>query len=275
MVFIGSSAPRSRTKSNRSPPASGSRQATQKARTLSSSALIFFGMNARDTSARWMVCSGGSSLMNTPGGITGSALTTSRMSPLAELSCSGSRRAASTSAYGSVPRSRVVRCSTAATHPSVAGMSDTDRRRSRRPRVVVQIAQNPSSARVRYECRAMLYGRTASTDVERQEYFMTDRFCPGWAGRHHHRRRHRNRPRRRRWCSPSTARMSCSPGRRSEPLESTAKEIEALGRRALAVPTDVTDGRRVPAARRHDAERVRPTSTSWSTMPVAPRPNRS
>ena len=29
--------------------------------------------------------------------------------------------------------------------------------------------------------------------------------------------------------------------RRIEPLESTAKEIEALGRRALAVPTDVTD----------------------------------
>jgi len=30
-------------------------------------------------------------------------------------------------------------------------------------------------------------------------------------------------------------------GRRREPLESTASEIEALGRRALAVPTDVTD----------------------------------
>ena len=29
--------------------------------------------------------------------------------------------------------------------------------------------------------------------------------------------------------------------RRTEPLESTAKEIEALGRRALTVPTDVTD----------------------------------
>jgi len=29
-------------------------------------------------------------------------------------------------------------------------------------------------------------------------------------------------------------------GRRPEPLESTAKEIEALGRRALALPTDVT-----------------------------------
>lgn len=29
-------------------------------------------------------------------------------------------------------------------------------------------------------------------------------------------------------------------GRRQEPLESTAKEVEALGRRALAVPTDVT-----------------------------------
>ena len=40
-----------------------------------------------------MVCSGGSSLMNTPGGITGSALTTSRMSPFAELNrCGSSQR---------------------------------------------------------------------------------------------------------------------------------------------------------------------------------------
>ncbi|WP_436790880.1 SDR family NAD(P)-dependent oxidoreductase [Yinghuangia sp. YIM S10712] len=30
-------------------------------------------------------------------------------------------------------------------------------------------------------------------------------------------------------------------GRRREPLEATAKEVQALGRRALAVPTDVTD----------------------------------
>ncbi len=30
-------------------------------------------------------------------------------------------------------------------------------------------------------------------------------------------------------------------GRRAEPLESTAKEIDAFGRRALAVPMDVTD----------------------------------
>ena len=30
-------------------------------------------------------------------------------------------------------------------------------------------------------------------------------------------------------------------GRRSEPLESTVAEIEALGRSAIAVPTDVTD----------------------------------
>ena len=36
-------------------------------------------------------------------------------------------------------------------------------------------------------------------------------------------------------------------GRRPEPLESTAKEVEALGRRALAVPTDVTSA----AACRH------------------------
>jgi hypothetical protein len=70
----------------------------QNVRTLSSISRIRLGVNARDTRARWMVCSGGSSLMNTPGGITGSALTTSRMSPLAELSLLGSRNAASMSA---------------------------------------------------------------------------------------------------------------------------------------------------------------------------------
>ena len=98
MVLIGISAPRSSTKSNRSEPTSGSRQAAQKARTFSSITFIFFGVKARDTRARCTVCSGGSSLMNTPGGITGSALTTSRMSPLAELSRFQSFSAASTSA---------------------------------------------------------------------------------------------------------------------------------------------------------------------------------
>ena len=42
--------------------------------------------------------------MNTPGGITGSAFTTSRMSPLAELSRWGSLSAASTSAYRLMPQ---------------------------------------------------------------------------------------------------------------------------------------------------------------------------
>ncbi len=97
IVLIGSSAPRSSTKSNRSEPTSGSRHTAQKARTFASNAFIFFGVKARDTSARWMVWSGGSSLMNTPGGMTGSALTTSRMSPLAELRRFESFRAASTS----------------------------------------------------------------------------------------------------------------------------------------------------------------------------------
>ena len=86
MALIGISAPRSSTKSNRSAPTSGSRHAAQNARIWSSSSLIRLGVNARDTSARCIVCTGGSSLMNTPGGMTGSALTTSRMSPLAELS---------------------------------------------------------------------------------------------------------------------------------------------------------------------------------------------
>ncbi len=95
---MGNSAPRSTTKSNRSAPTNGSRHAAQKARTFSSNALIRFGVKTRETSARWTVCNGGSSLMKTPGGMTGSALTTSRMSPFAELSWCQSFNAASTSA---------------------------------------------------------------------------------------------------------------------------------------------------------------------------------
>ena len=104
MVRIGSSAPRSSTKSNRSEPTSGSRHAAQNARTFSSIAFIFFGVKARDTRARCTVCNGGSSLMNTPGGMTGAAFTTSRMSPLAELSLSWSFKAASTSAKRERPQ---------------------------------------------------------------------------------------------------------------------------------------------------------------------------
>ena len=36
-------------------------------------------------------------------------------------------------------------------------------------------------------------------------------------------------------------------GRRVEPLKSTVSEIEALGRRAIAVPTDVTDAEQCQA----------------------------
>ena len=68
---IGISAPRSSTKSNRPEPTRGSKHAAQNARICCSSRFMRFGVNARDTRARCMVWSGGSSLMNTPGGISG------------------------------------------------------------------------------------------------------------------------------------------------------------------------------------------------------------
>ena len=63
--------------------------------------------------------------------------------------------------------------------------------------------------------------------------------------------------------------------RRPEPLEETAREIEALGRRALAVPTDVTG----PRASASDwSTRRSPSSgasTSSSTTRAAARRSRS
>ena len=50
--------------------------------------------------------------------------------------------------------------------------------------------------------------------------------------------------------------------RRPEPLESTAKELRALGRRAIAVPTDVTKPGAVPTTRRHHAFTSSGASTS-------------
>ena len=61
IVFIGTSAPRSAMKSKPSEPTCGSRHSALNARTLSSSAAIFFGVNTLDMRLRWMVCTGGSS----------------------------------------------------------------------------------------------------------------------------------------------------------------------------------------------------------------------
>jgi hypothetical protein len=46
--------------------------------------------------------------------------------------------------------------------------------------------------------------------------------------------------------------------RRREPLEHTAADVESMGRRALVVPTDVTDPEQCEEARRRDGRRVRP-----------------
>ena len=82
---IGICAPRSATKSNRSAPTSGSRLSTQNSRIFGSSAFIWRGVNTRESSARWMVCVGGSSKINMPGGISMFALISSRMPPRPEM----------------------------------------------------------------------------------------------------------------------------------------------------------------------------------------------
>ena len=64
-------------------PTSGSRTCAQNSRTCGSSASIFFGVNTRDSRPRWIVWIGGSSKMKMPGGISMSALISSRMPPRA------------------------------------------------------------------------------------------------------------------------------------------------------------------------------------------------
>ena len=82
---IGICAPRSRTKSKPPAPTSGSRLRAQNSRIFGSSASIFFGVNTRDSRLRCTVWIGGSSKMSTPGGISMSALISSRMAPRPEM----------------------------------------------------------------------------------------------------------------------------------------------------------------------------------------------
>ena len=79
------------------PPTSGSRHCAQNSRIFGSSAATFFGVNTRDRRLRWMVCVGGSSKISTPGGISMSALMSSRMPPRPEMNVSRSTRPRSTS----------------------------------------------------------------------------------------------------------------------------------------------------------------------------------
>ena len=62
-------------------------------------------------------------------------------------------------------------------------------------------------------------------------------------------------------------------GRRPEPLEKTAAEIEALGARALAVPADIRDEEQVAGLVGSTLERFDP-STPWSTTRAASTPHR-
>ena len=84
-VRIGITAPKSRTKSNRSLPTKGSRTCAQNSRIFGSSAFIFFGVNTLARRLRCAECKGGSSKMKTPEGISMLALINSRMPPFAEL----------------------------------------------------------------------------------------------------------------------------------------------------------------------------------------------
>ena len=72
-------------KSKRPVPTSGSRLRAQNSRTLGSISWMRRGVKTRLRRLRWMSCSGGSSKMKRPGGISMSALIISSSVPLAEL----------------------------------------------------------------------------------------------------------------------------------------------------------------------------------------------
>ena len=72
-------------KSNPPVPTSGSRLRAQNSRTFGSIAVIFFGVNTRESRPRWRSWRGGSSKMIEPGGISMSLLMSSSSVPLAEL----------------------------------------------------------------------------------------------------------------------------------------------------------------------------------------------
>ena len=71
--------------------------AAHSSRIFGSRAATFFGVNTRDRRLRWMVWVGGSSKMTTPGGISMSALMSSRIPPRPEMNVSRSTAARSTS----------------------------------------------------------------------------------------------------------------------------------------------------------------------------------
>jgi hypothetical protein len=95
---IGIIAANSAMMSNPSDPTSGSRQLTQYCRIWSSMAAIRRGVNTRAISPRNMVCSGGSWNIITPGGMSNSVCTSSRMSLRLLENVSQSDSALSTSA---------------------------------------------------------------------------------------------------------------------------------------------------------------------------------
>src|SRR6478752_5910929 len=140
---------------------------------------------------------------------------------------------------GSAPRNRGARCRSGAAHHAVGGMSDRGRDRSRRPTGRSTGRSRPLLGCIGTRVEHMLYGRIANSCVDDRSTFMTDRFSldgrvaiitGGGTG-----------------IGRGAALVLAEHGadvvlaaRRPEPLAATAAEIEALGRRALPVPTDVT-----------------------------------
>jgi hypothetical protein len=78
-------------------PTSGSRQRTQYSRIIGSSAATRRGENTGASNCRWMLWTGGSSMMRVPGGISMFAWISSSMTPRAEENVSVSVSIASTS----------------------------------------------------------------------------------------------------------------------------------------------------------------------------------
>ena len=84
MVRMGIWAPRSAMKSNPPVPTIGSRARAQNSRIFGSMAATLRGVNTRERSPRWRSCSGGSSKMIVPGGISMPLLISSSTVPRLE-----------------------------------------------------------------------------------------------------------------------------------------------------------------------------------------------
>ena len=94
---VGMIAPRSAAKSKWPVPTSGSSSSAHIARISGSSPETLRGVNIRESRLRWIVCVGGSSKINVPGGNSTPAFSRSSVTPRLEMNVSRSMCARSTS----------------------------------------------------------------------------------------------------------------------------------------------------------------------------------